>query len=528
MSLYNRHRPRRFADVVGQEAAVKVLQNSLATDRLSQALLFAGPRGTGKTSAARILAAAVNCAAPKKGEPCLECPPCASVQEGSSLLLVEIDAASHRGVEDIRELQEGLRFVPEGGAKRIYVVDEVHMLSNHAFNSLLKTLEDPPAHALFVLATTDPQKVPQTVRSRCLELAFRGHTPAGLQALVEQVAKAEGVKLGKGVAPLLADLARGSARDALVDLEKLALFAGKKASLQDAETLFGVTDREQIAAFLTALGSGEAGAAVVAADALSSRGQAPLAFLDQALAALQEVVAARAGSPRADQEWLEALGACWTDADVIAVQGAGHDLRRDLRWEEESPTLWRLLALLLLQARQQPAASAASPAPATAAPPAPPAPAPKQAPAAKPKAKAAKPKSEPKPKAAPKPATAPPKAKEAKAAPAADLPPPAAGADDPRWAKFLGALKEADLPLWIILRGRPFLRWEGDKAHLAGRPNSMFWRQVSRPQSATTITRVGKEALDAAVQVVPVAEEEADDLASRMRRHGLAGEWLGK
>lgn len=517
-ALYNRYRPRRFDDVVGQGAAVRVLKNSLATGRLAHAVLFQGPRGTGKTSVARILAAAVNCASPSAGEPCGECPGCKAVRDGSSLLLVEIDAASHRGVDDVREIQEGMRFVPEGGARRVYVVDEVHMLSNHAFNSLLKTLEDPPDHVLFVLATTDPQKVPETVRSRCQALAFTAHGPADLAGLVERVAAGEGWTLEAGVADLLARLARGSARDALVDLEKLALFAGERLGVADAEALFGVADRDALTAWLTEVGSGDPGRAAAAADAAAGGDLAPLGFLDQAMAALQEAIAARAGSPAADPDWLARLGDAWDDAMAVRAQRAAVGLRRDLRWEDEGPALWRLVALLVSDAAAYPSPQPSRPA-AT--------PRPKKAR----KAATAQKRKSPPPASDQEPAPPPPEAPaEAEKRPAAAVEEPggagAPGVDDPDWGRLLAALKEEDLPLWVVLQSRPFLGWREGAALVSDRPGSLSWRQLTSERVATVLSKVGSDALDRPVALRPVEDKGREEIAGRLRDHGLLGEWL--
>ena len=191
VALYREWRPQFFCDVVGQEHVCRTLQNAVMMGRTAHAYLFCGPRGTGKTSTARILAKSLNCINLNDGEPCNKCPSCESITKGISLNVIEMDAASHRGIEEIRDLKQKVGMAPSGGKYKVYIIDEVHMLTGEAFNALLKTLEEPPAHAVFILATTEAHKVPLTILSRCQRFDFRRLSRAAIKAHLSQVAEAK-------------------------------------------------------------------------------------------------------------------------------------------------------------------------------------------------------------------------------------------------------------------------------------------------------------------------------------------------
>ena len=221
-ALYRKWRPRTFTDVCGQETVTTALKNELKNDRLSHAYLFTGCRGTGKTTCAKILAKAVNCEHPVDGDPCNECPTCRGIDDGSVLDVTEIDAASNNGVDSIRDLREEVSFTPVTGKYRVYIIDEVHMLSAGAFNALLKTLEEPPAHVIFVLATTEVHKLPATILSRCQRFDFGRIRPEVIAERVRYVAEQEGLTVTPDAALLLARLADGAMRDALSLLDQCA------------------------------------------------------------------------------------------------------------------------------------------------------------------------------------------------------------------------------------------------------------------------------------------------------------------
>jgi DNA polymerase-3 subunit gamma/tau len=235
VSLYRKYRPKTFSEIVGQEHVVSVLRSAVASGRTPHAYLFSGPRGTGKTTSARILAKALNCESLKAGEPCNECASCREIQSGASWAVTELDAASNNGVDAIRDLTAKAHLASPGRNK-VYIVDEVHMLSTAASNALLKTLEEPPFNVVFILATTDPQKVLPTVRSRCQHLEFRLLKDDELAALVRHVAESEGIAISEEMVAEVVARGRGSARDALTALE-YALVAGRAQTLPDVARL---------------------------------------------------------------------------------------------------------------------------------------------------------------------------------------------------------------------------------------------------------------------------------------------------
>ena len=252
-ALYRKWRSRTFDEVVGQEHVTQTLRNALRDGRVAHAYLFSGPRGTGKTSTARILAKALNCTAPEAERPCDVCPTCVAISEGRMLDLIEIDAASNNGVDDIRELRDKVGFRPSEGSYKIYIIDEVHMLSTNAFNALLKTLEEPPPHARFILATTEPHKIPATVHSRCQRFDFRRIPVVEIAAHLRHIATEENIQAEDAALTAIARSAQGCMRDAISLLDQMTSYGAEAISLAQVHQVLGSVASESVSGFVDAL-----------------------------------------------------------------------------------------------------------------------------------------------------------------------------------------------------------------------------------------------------------------------------------
>ena len=241
--LARKWRPQLFEEVVGQKHVVKTLQNAISSNRIAHAFLFSGQRGVGKTSIARILAKALNCQEGPTPQPCGQCTSCKEIAEGNAIDVLEIDGASNTGVDDIRELRESVKYVPSGNRYKIYIIDEVHMLSNNAFNALLKTLEEPPAHVIFMFATTEPQKIPTTVLSRCQRFDLRRISLEAIVKQLSEITSKENITISEQGLKWLAREAEGSMRDAQSILDRVISYAGKQINDEDIAEVLGIVDK---------------------------------------------------------------------------------------------------------------------------------------------------------------------------------------------------------------------------------------------------------------------------------------------
>lgn len=297
--LYRKYRSQSFDELVGQDHITKILKNAVKSDQLAHAYLFVGSRGTGKTSTARILAKAVNCKTPlKDGNPCNDCDICKSISEGTFMDLIEIDAASNRGIDQIRELKERIEFSPSEGRFKVYIIDEVHMLTNEAFNALLKTLEEPPAHIMFILATTDVHKLPATILSRCQRYDFRLGSDEEIRRTLEEIVKKEKLKIEKEAMNILVRNARGSYRDALSLLDVVLNGQPKDSDTRsitesEARQVLGIPEFNMVDSFLRYLLEGDSTEALKCIDELESKGTNLLQFVSYTLEILREVLVAK-------------------------------------------------------------------------------------------------------------------------------------------------------------------------------------------------------------------------------------------
>jgi DNA polymerase-3 subunit gamma/tau len=352
--LARKWRPRSFNELVGQEHVRQALVNALDSGRVHHAFLFTGTRGVGKTTIARILAKSLNCERGVSSSPCGECGTCREVDEGRFVDLIEVDAASRTKVDDTRELLENVQYLPTRGRYKVYLIDEVHMLSTHSFNALLKTLEEPPPHVKFLLATTDPQKLPVTVLSRCLQFNLKRLPVMLIAGRLQQILQAEGVAAEPAAVALLAHAADGSLRDALSLLDQMLAFGAGRVTEADARAMLGTVDRQQVVGLVERLAARDARGLMEAVAAIDEFAPDYGQLLDEVAALLQKVALRQAVPDLAEDEiypaeLLESLGALMPAEELqlcfqIAILGRRDlDLAPDARTGIEM-TLLRMLA----------------------------------------------------------------------------------------------------------------------------------------------------------------------------------------
>ncbi|HTO74548.1 MAG TPA: DNA polymerase III subunit gamma/tau [Thermoanaerobaculia bacterium] len=354
VALPRKWRPRHFDDLVGQEAVARTLKNAIAENRVAPAYLLTGPRGVGKTSTARLLARALNCEKGPTPDPCGECASCREIlARGDSLDVHEIDGASNRKIEHARELIETVRYAPQRDRFRIAVIDEVHMLTTEAFNALLKTLEEPPPHARFILASTELHKIPATIVSRCQRFAFRALTTAEIAEQLSKVAAAEKIRVTPGALRILATAAEGSLRDGLSLLDQAATLSADAVDEARCAEILALVDRELLEALYSAIASGDRGACVSILGRLGEKGSDPRHVLKEFLTLLRTLLLASAGAepdvPAAEKQRLGALARAMPYENLLRAISLAVEADALSRRTDDAALVLQLLVLRLAE-----------------------------------------------------------------------------------------------------------------------------------------------------------------------------------
>ncbi len=354
-AIYRKWRPDVFEDIVGQEHITKTLKNQILTGKIGHAYLFCGTRGTGKTTCAKVFSRAVNCLNPRDGSPCNECEICRGIADGSILDVKEIDAASNNGVDNIREIRDDVRYVSTNAKYTVYIIDEVHMLSSGAFNALLKTLEEPPEHVIFILATTEAHKVPQTILSRCQRFDFKRIKPSDIILRMREIAHGDKLSISDDAYALLARLADGSMRDALSILERVASACGSEITADDITAALGISASETVFNVTDAVINGDVGTIISSINSLMSDGRDLKVFLDSVIERFRNLLLCKLSDdkPPIPDMSAEDLFKLKIQAEKISFEKISHavsvlsDAQAETKWSK-SPRIVYELALIKL------------------------------------------------------------------------------------------------------------------------------------------------------------------------------------
>jgi DNA polymerase-3 subunit gamma/tau len=367
IALYRKYRSQTFDDVIGQQPIVQTLKNAITKNRLAHAYLFSGPRGTGKTSVARILAKALNCRSGPTDSPCSKCDTCTRIRDGHSVDVIEIDAASNRGIDEIRDLREKVRYVPTEGKYKVYIIDEVHMLTSEAFNALLKTLEEPPSHVIFVLATTESQKVPLTISSRCQRLDFARIPLLMIMDQLKKIAKSEGFSVEDKALNLIARSSEGSMRDAISLLDQLISFSGKTIKFDDVSLVLGSVNEEFLFLILDSIEKGDMASSLSLIEKAVADGGSVLQITRDILGHVRYILLAKLGSESIIDLPEEYIGRLRSDAGRFSIESLKELIKvfsraeLDMKWHPHPRLILEVAVVEAGSFAPKPAASAPKP-----------------------------------------------------------------------------------------------------------------------------------------------------------------------
>ncbi|MED3864569.1 DNA polymerase III subunit gamma/tau [Priestia megaterium] len=355
-ALYRVYRPQSFNDVVGQQHIIKTLQNALVQEKFSHAYLFSGPRGTGKTTAAKILAKAVNCEKAPIAEPCNECATCRGITDGSISDVIEIDAASNNGVDEIRDIRDKVKYAPSAVRYKVYIIDEVHMLSIGAFNALLKTLEEPPAHVIFILATTEPHKIPLTIISRCQRFDFKRISPEDIVYRMREVLGSEELEVSEDALYEIAKASEGGMRDALSLLDQAISYSTEKVSLEDVLSITGAVSQAFIVKIVQAIFNENIVEALDSVESLIKNGKDPARFVEDLIFYYRDVLLYQASEENAyllekaavNEEFKE-LSSKMDSAFIYKVIAELNQTQQEMKWSNHPRVLLEVALVKLAQ-----------------------------------------------------------------------------------------------------------------------------------------------------------------------------------
>ncbi|MGZ0880052.1 DNA polymerase III subunit gamma/tau [Priestia megaterium] len=355
-ALYRVYRPQSFNDVVGQQHIIKTLQNALVQEKFSHAYLFSGPRGTGKTTAAKILAKAVNCEKAPIAEPCNECATCRGITDGSISDVIEIDAASNNGVDEIRDIRDKVKYAPSAVRYKVYIIDEVHMLSIGAFNALLKTLEEPPAHVIFILATTEPHKIPLTIISRCQRFDFKRISPEDIVYRMKEVLGSEELEVSEDALYEIAKASEGGMRDALSLLDQSISYSTDKVSLEDVLSITGAVSQSFIVKIVQAIFNKNIVEALDSVESLIKNGKDPARFVENLIFYYRDVLLYQASEENAyllekaavNEEFKE-LSSKMDSAFIYKVIAELNQTQQEMKWSNHPRVLLEVALVKLAQ-----------------------------------------------------------------------------------------------------------------------------------------------------------------------------------